>query len=265
MKVDGRTVVVTGGGSGIGAALARRFAAEGARAVVVADLRLEAAQAVAAQCRGPRGEPVGHAAALDAADGAAVERLVDETERAHGPIGLFCANAGVGVPDGPYPADATWQRLWDVHLMGHVHAARALLPRMRPRAGTAQAGWLLFTASAAGLLSQPDAPYAVTKHAAVAHAEWLAIRHGDAVGVSCLCPGAVDTPMLRAEPESRRAAMTAGQAALAPDEVAAIVVRALDEGRFLILTHPQMAQWVRGKAEDPERWIGAMRKAWRGL
>jgi NAD(P)-dependent dehydrogenase (short-subunit alcohol dehydrogenase family) len=259
MKVQGRVVVVTGGGSGIGAALVRRFAAEGARAVVVVDRDEAAARAVAGPCGGK-----GHAAQLDVADGVATAALVERVENELGPIGPFCANAGVGVPEGPYPPDAVWQRLWGVHLMAHVHAARALVPRMTARA-TAQegGGWLLFTASAAGLLSQPDAPYAVTKHAAVAHAEWLAITHGgQGLGVACLCPGAVDTPMLRAEPAARRAAVSTGQAALSADEVAGIVVQGLAEERFLILTQPQVAEWEARKVADRERWLRGMRRAW---
>src|SRR5438874_6002691 len=170
MHVKDRIVVVTGAGSGIGAAMARRFAAEGARAVIVADIDLGSAQQTAAGCR----PAVGRARHVDVADAQDLERLIDDTERDVGPIDLFCSNAGLGVREGSDPTPATWQRLWDVHVMAHVHAARALVPRMRLRGG----GWLLSTASAAGLLSQPDAPYAVTKHAAVAYAEWLAIMHG---------------------------------------------------------------------------------------
>lgn len=258
MKVAGRVVVVTGGGSGIGAALAQRFAAEGASAVLVVDRDAAAANRVAAAC-GSRG----HAAVLDVRDGAATAALVQRVEADHGPIGLYCANAGLGVPEGAYPADAVWQRQWEVHVMAHVHAARALVPRMTARAG---GGWLLFTASAAGLLSQPDAPYAVTKHAAVAHAEWLAIAHGgQGLGVSCLCPGAVDTPMLRTEPEARLNAMLAGQAPLRAEAVADIAVRGLDEERFLILTHAQVGEWEARKIADRERWIRGMRRGWAAL
>jgi NAD(P)-dependent dehydrogenase (short-subunit alcohol dehydrogenase family) len=258
MRVAVRVVVVTGGGSGIGAALARRFAAEGASVVVVADRDAAAAARVAADCGA-----VGHAATLDVRDGAATAALVEQLEARHGPIGLYCANAGLGVPEGAYPADAVWQRQWEVHVMAHVHAARALVPRMTARA---EGGWLLFTASAAGLLSQPDAPYAVTKHAAVAHAEWLAIAHGgQGLGVSCLCPGAVDTPMLRAEPEPRLNAMLADQAPMSATEVADVVVRGLDEERFLMLTHPQVGEWEARKIADRERWIRGMRRAWAAL
>jgi NAD(P)-dependent dehydrogenase (short-subunit alcohol dehydrogenase family) len=194
MRVNDKIVVVTGAGSGIGAAMARRFAAEGAAAVVVADVQPEAAQQVAANCRGPSDIGVGHARRVDVADAADIHRLIDGVERDIGPIGLFCSNAGLGVRESD-PPPQTWQRLWDVHVMAHVHAARALIPRMQASGG----GWLLSTASAAGLMSQFDAPYAVTRHAAVAYAEWLAIMHGgDGIGVSCLCaaqgggPGAVD-------------------------------------------------------------------------
>jgi NAD(P)-dependent dehydrogenase (short-subunit alcohol dehydrogenase family) len=264
VKVEGRTVVVTGAGSGIGAAMARRFAAEGARAVIVADLALDAARAVAEGCRDASGHSVGHAHRLDVADAAATEALIDSVERRHGPIGLFCANAGLGLPGGREPDAATWQRLWDVHVMAHVHAARVLLPRWHERAAAEPKGWLLITASAAGLLSQPDAPYAVTKHAAVAFAEWLAIQHGgEGVGISCLCPGAVDTPLLRAESAERQKLMNAGEAPMPPETVADIVVQGLADERFLILTHPQVAQWVQRKAADPERRIHGIRKGWR--
>jgi NAD(P)-dependent dehydrogenase (short-subunit alcohol dehydrogenase family) len=262
MRLTDKTVVITGAGSGIGAAMARRFAAEGARAVMVADLDLVSAREVAAQCTDGSGRCVGTAERVDVADAAEVERLIEHTERTLGPIDLFCSNAGLGARGGTELPASTWQRLWDVHVMAHVHAARVLVPRMRARGG----GWLLSTASAAGLLSQFDAPYAVTKHAAVALAEWLAITHGgDGIGVSCLCPGTVDTPLLRAESAERQAAMASGDAPMSPEAVADIVVQGLAEERFLILTHPQMAQWVQRKAQDPERWIRGMRRSFKGV
>ncbi|MFO1330744.1 MAG: SDR family oxidoreductase [Rubrivivax sp.] len=261
MKVDGRVVVVTGAGSGIGAALAQRFAAEGAAAVVVTDRYGDAAVAVAATCVGAEGRCVGHALALDVSDGAALDAAIDDIERRLGPIGLFASNAGLGARGGAEVDDAAWQQLWDVHVMAAVHAARVLVPRWTARGG----GWLLITASAAGLLSQPDAPYAVTKHAAVALAEWLAIRHGgQGVGVSCLCPGAVDTPLLRAEPPGRLAAMASGQAPLSPAEVAGIVVQGLADERFLIVTDARVPDWMQRKSADVERWIRGMRRTWAG-
>ena len=257
MQLNGKVVVVTGAGSGIGAAMARRFAAEDALAVVVADLDPAAGAAVAAQCINRAGTCVGSAQRVDVADAADLERLIDATEHSIGPIGLFCSNAGVGAHGGvELPVD-TWQRLWDIHVMAHVHAARLLVPRMRERGG----GWMVATASAAGLLSQFDAPYAVTKHAAVALSEWLAIMHGgEGVGFSCLCPGAVDTPLLRGESAERQAAMAGGEPPMSADAVAEIVVQGLADERFLILTHPEMAQWMQRKAAEPERWIRGMRR-----
>ncbi|MFO1274203.1 MAG: SDR family oxidoreductase [Rubrivivax sp.] len=262
MRVEGKVVVVTGAGSGIGAAMARRFASEGASAVVVADLHLEAAQAVAAECTSRDGNRVGHAHAIDVADADALRALIERVEAAVGPIGLFCSNAGLGLRSGEPVTAEVWQRLWDVHVQAHVTAADALVPRMLARGG----GWLLCTASAAGLLTQFDAPYAVTKHAAVAYAEWLSIRYGDeGLGVSCLCPGAVDTPLLRAETPERLASMAAGVAPMSPDAVADAVVQGLAEERFLILTHPQVADWMQRKAAEPQRWIRGMRRSFKGM
>lgn len=261
MRVQGQVVVVTGGGSGIGSAMARRFAAEGARAVVVADLQARAADEVAAQCTGAEGRCVGHSYVIDVGDAQALQALIAHTEAEVGPIGLFCSNAGLGVRPGSMTSEDTWQRLWEVHVMAHVVAAEALLPRMLARGG----GWLLATASAAGLLSQFDAPYAVTKHAAVAYAEWLSIKYGDqGLGVSCLCPGTVDTPMLRAEAPQRREAMANGLPPMAPETVADIVVQALAEERFLILPHPEIGAWLQHKAADPQRWIRGMRRMFAG-
>ncbi|CAN5340434.1 SDR family NAD(P)-dependent oxidoreductase [soil metagenome] len=251
MQLKDKVVVVTGGASGIGEAMVRRFAAEGARAVVVADRDGARAAAVAARIGG-------HAATLDVSAEGAIARLVDAVETAHGPIDLFCSNAGVTAIGGPELPDADWQRVMDVNLMAHVHAARALLPRMLARGG----GYFLQTASAAGLLSQFDAPYAVSKHAAVAFAEWLSITYGDrGIRVSCLCPGAVDTPMLQAESAPRRALMGQGpQGSIDADAVADKVVEALAEERFLILTHDFVQAQLRRKVDDPERWLRGMRR-----
>jgi NAD(P)-dependent dehydrogenase (short-subunit alcohol dehydrogenase family) len=248
MQLKDRVAVVTGGASGIGLAMARRFVAQGARAVVLADLdRERSAQAAAA---------IGaHAAVLDVAAEGAIERLVGETEARHGPIDLFCSNAGITAIGGPELPDADWLHVMDVNLMAHVRAARALLPRMLARGG----GYLLQTASAAGLLSQFDAPYAVSKHAAVAFAEWLSITYGDrGIRVSCLCPGAVDTPLLQSESATRRALLSQGL--LDADAVAARVVEAIGDERFLILTHDFVQTQLQRKVEDPERWLRGMRR-----
>lgn len=250
MELYDRIVVVTGGGSGVGRAMVQRFAEEGARAVVVADLDLAAAEAVAA------GLP-GHAALVDVSRQADLEALVADVESRYGPVDLFCSNAGVAGEGGPEAADAIWQRNWDVNVMAHVRAARVLLPRMLRRGG----GYLLQTASAAGLLSQFDAPYAVTKHAAVAFSEWLSITYGHrGIGVSCLCPGAVETPMFLAQSERRQALMAGPAGRMSPEAVAASVVDGLREERFLIVPHLKILDYVRGKAEDLEGWLAGMRQ-----
>ena len=248
MQLKDKVVVVTGGASGIGAAMAQRFVREGAKAVVVADRDAARAREVATAIHA---EP----ARLDVTEEADMARLIDETETRHGPIDLFCSNAGSTIAGGPELPDADWRQVIDVNLMAHVHAARALLPRMLARGS----GYLLQTASAAGLLSQFDAPYAVSKHAAVAFAEWLSITYGDrGIRVSCLCPGAVDTPLLRAETDARRELMSTGL--IDADAVAEIVVEALAEERFLILTHGFVQEQIERKAADPDRWIRGMRK-----
>lgn len=248
MQIEDKVIVITGGASGIGLAMGRRFVAEGARAVVLADRDGARAQSEAQRIGA-------HAEALDVAAEGAIEALIDAVDARHGPIDLFCSNAGITATGGAELPDADWQRVMDVNLMAHVRAARALLPRMLSRGS----GYLLQTASAAGLLSQFDAPYAVSKHAAVAFAEWLSITYGDrGIGVSCLCPGAVDTPLLQAESDQRRALLSQGL--LDADAVAAIVVEALAQRRFLILTHDFVQdQWQR-KAADPERWLRGMRR-----
>src|SRR5438309_3079683 len=189
MELADKVVIVTGGGSGIGAALSRRFVAEGARGVAVADVEGGKAAAVAGEL-GDRAMAV----TTDVSVGADVVRLVEQTTDRWGPVDLFCSNAGIAVGGGVEAPDDQWQRIWEVNLMAHVYAARAVLPAMLSRGE----GYLLNTASAAGLLTNLGAaPYTVTKHAAVALAEWLAITHGDAgIKVSCLCPQGVRTPML---------------------------------------------------------------------
>jgi NAD(P)-dependent dehydrogenase (short-subunit alcohol dehydrogenase family) len=253
MHLRDKVVVVTGGASGIGAALCRRFAAEGARAVVVADLDGERAGGVAAACDPPCRTLV---VTVDVASEADVVRLVEQAAAAFGPIDLFCSNAGIMAAGGVELPDSEWRRVWDVNVMAHIHAARAVLPGMLARGE----GYLLQTASAAGLLSQiGSAPYSVTKHAAVGFAEWLAITYGSAgIKVSCLCPQGVWTGMLRQE--SGGIAELLKPAALTPEAVADAVVAGLAEERFLILPHPEVAEYFRRKATDYDRWLRGMRR-----
>jgi NAD(P)-dependent dehydrogenase (short-subunit alcohol dehydrogenase family) len=253
MEIADRHVVVTGAASGIGRAVARRFAAEGARAVVVADLNLEAAQAVAAEFGGL-------AVQTDVSREAEIGELISRATEAHGPIDLFFSNAGVPGPGGgPEAPDDEWQRTWEVNVMAHVWAARALLPDMTARGE----GYLLSTASAAGLLTQVSAlAYSVTKHAAVAVAEWLAIAYGDAgIKVSCLCPQAVRTPMLDLALEDPiGAAPLLSGGLLEPEDVAEAVVDGVREERFLILPHADVARYLAFKGTQPERWLEGMRR-----
>ena len=255
MRIADAVVVVTGAGSGIGAGLARRFVADGARAVVLADRDLAAAAAVAAEL-GDRAAAV----ALDVTDEAAVADLVTTTLARHGRIDLFCANAGVatgaGLHDGPAES---WQRAWDVHVMAHVYAARAVLPAMIAAGG----GYLLNTASAAGLLSAPgDAAYTASKHAAVGFAEWLAYTYRDRnIRVSVLCPMGVDTPLLMdglAAGSPAAAAVAASGPVVGVAEVAEAVVRAVTNEAFLVLPHPQVGKFWASKAADVEGWLTAM-------
>jgi NAD(P)-dependent dehydrogenase (short-subunit alcohol dehydrogenase family) len=249
MQLANKVIVVTGGANGIGRALCRRFAAEKAKAVVVADLQGAAASQVA-------NEIGGMAVEANVAREADVARLVRQVTDKYGAIDLFCSNAGVGALGGADASDAEWQRSWDLNVMAHVYAARAVLPGMLVR----REGYLLQTVSAAGLLTQlGSAPYAVTKHAALAFAEWLVITHGDqGIKVSALCPQGVRTGMLR------RAEFAGGafllETALEPEQVAESVVQGLADERFLILPHPEVAEYFRRKATDYERWLRGMRK-----
>lgn len=250
MDIRDRIIVVTGGASGIGKAMAERFAAEGARHVVVADLDGDGAAAVASAI-GDRASARG----LDVSDAAAVAALVESTESDIGPIDIFCSNAGIGIGRGIDTDDATWETIWQVNTMAHVYAARALVPRMIARGG----GYLVNTASAAGLLSQiGSVTYAVTKHAAVALAEWLSITHGnDGIRVSVLCPQAVNTPMI-AGSESGGVAGVDG--VIEPGVVAGCVVEAIAEERFLILPHAEVGEYIKRKTADYDRWLAGMRR-----
>ncbi len=242
MVITDKIVVVTGGANGIGAALVRRFVAEGARAVVAADLETP--------------EAGGLFIRADVAVEAEVVRLVREVTETYGPIDLFCSNAGIGVQGGAETPDAEWQRIWEINVMAHVWAARALLPGMLARGS----GYFLQTVSAAGLLTQiGSAPYAVTKHAALAFAEWLAVTYGDqGIQVSCLCPQGVNTRMLRNAEFGGGAFLL--ETAIAPEAVAEAAVAGLAEEKFLILPHPEVAEYFRRKASDYDRWLRGMRR-----
>jgi len=249
MKLADKVAVVTGGASGIGRALCRRFAAEGARGVVVSDLDGAGAETVA-------GEIGGLAVAADVSREADVRRLVGESTAAFGAIDLFCCNAGIILEGGPDTPDDQWQRIWQINFMAHVYAARAVLPQMLARGE----GYFLQTASAAGLLTQiGSAPYAVTKHAAVAFAEWLAVTYGArGIRVSCLCPQGVRTNMLAHAEGGPGRFLREG--ALEPEQVAGAVIAGLAEERFLILPHPEVAEYFRRKTDDYDRWLRGMRR-----
>jgi NAD(P)-dependent dehydrogenase (short-subunit alcohol dehydrogenase family) len=249
MQLKDKVAVVTGGANGIGRALCRRFAAEGARGVVVADCDAAAAHQLAEEIDAL-------ALTVDVARESDVRRLVDESIRQYGQIDLFCSNAGIATGGGVDTPDAQWQRIWDVHLMAHVYAARAVLPAMVRRGN----GYLLHTASAAGLLTQTgSAPYSVTKHATVALAEWLSITYGPTIKVSCLCPQGVTTNMiLRADVDPSVEFLRAE--AVTAEDVAEAVIEGLAAEKFLILPHPEVASYFMRKASDYDRWIRGMRR-----
>lgn len=258
MRVAGKNIVVTGAARGIGRALAVRFLQEDAAHVVIADCE---AKRLEESARETGGVPV----VCDVASETQLQRLIDETESTYGPIDLFCSNAGVSCvdPDASNAAAAPiadWNRAWAINVMAHVLAARILVPRFIARGG----GYFLNTVSAAGLLSQiGSAIYSTTKHAALGFAESLAIAHGDrGVRVSALCPQAVDTPMLRHGTEVQRGAGAAASVdgVLTPEQVADCVVEGLASERFLILPHPQVADYVVRKAADYDRWLKGMRR-----
>ena len=253
MDIQGKVAIITGGASGIGAGLAERFAADGARGVVVADIHLAQAEAVAAAINAD-GRQRALAVRCDVSVEADIQALVAATRARFGQVDIFVSNAGIGGGHGGFDvADPVWDKMWQIHGMAHVWAARAVVPEMVARGE----GGFVITASAAGLLNIVEsAPYAVTKHAAVAFAEWLRIAYGRrGVRVSCLCPQGVAT------------AMTAGGAGsaevdgmLSPAQVAADVVAALRDETFLVLPHPEVLTYLRGKTENYDRWLGGMQK-----
>ncbi len=250
MNVMNKIVVITGAGHGIGKALAEKFSGEGA-IVIVTDLDESAANAVASSING-------HAYSLDVSNESEIKQLVETIESKHGPIHLFCSNAGIGLGDGaPWWATSAsndvWEKLWQVNVMSHVYAARACLPYFIKRGF----GWFLNTASAAGLLNQiGDAAYSTTKHAAVGFAESLAITHGDdGIGVSVLAPQGVATRLIGMADGNPTAV-----GVITPKDVADAAWKGLKNGEFMILPHPETKDYFFNKAQDYNRWVGGMRK-----
>jgi NAD(P)-dependent dehydrogenase (short-subunit alcohol dehydrogenase family) len=253
-----KVVVVTGGANGIGRAMCRRFVAEDARAVVVVDRDGDGVQTLVAE--------LGDAAlglTADVAVEADIVNVVEHTEEHFGPIDLFCSNAGIGGGGGIEAPVERWQSVWEINVMAHVFAARAVLPSMLARGD----GYLLNTASAAGLLMNiGNACYTATKHAAVGLAEWLAVAYGDrGIKVSCLCPQGVRTNMLLGAPGDPSTEVVLAQGAIEPEDVADAVVEGLRAERFLILPHPEVADYLRRKVEDPDRWLSGMRRLQRHI
>jgi NAD(P)-dependent dehydrogenase (short-subunit alcohol dehydrogenase family) len=246
MDIKGKVAVVTGGASGIGRATALKFAAEGAAGVVVADLNEEALKTVADQVGGL-------AVRCDVGREDDIKRLVAEAEKRYGRIDVFFSNAGILGGGGPEAPDELWDAMWRIHVMAHVWAARAVVEPMLARGE----GQFIITASAAGLLNIVEsAPYGVTKHAAVAFAEWLSIAYGRrGLDVSCLCPQAVRTGMV---PDDGGSAGIDG--VLSADVVAAEVLETMRQRRFLVLPHPQVLDYMRNKTADYDRWLGGMQK-----
>ena len=246
MRLEDKVIVVTGGGSGIGEGMARRFAREFPRGLVVADIDLDRVTRVAEQIGA-------HPVRTDVSEPEDNRRLVEETEDRFGPVDLFCANAGFGATGDEQTDPDEWNRMWQVNVMSHVHAARFLMPGWL----ASGEGYFLSTASAAGLLTNlKAAQYSVTKHAAVAFAEWLAIAYGRrGLKVSCLCPQAVITGMYKGDGGSAGV-----DGALSAEQVAGEIVKVMGEERFLVLPHPTVLDYMRNKTADYDRWIGGMQK-----
>jgi NAD(P)-dependent dehydrogenase (short-subunit alcohol dehydrogenase family) len=259
MELNDRVVVITGGGSGIGEALARAATGAGARHVVVADLNGDDAQRVAADIGGT-------GVGMDVRDETAIQRLVDSTEDAQGPIDLFVSNAGYVTSAGVEDPTPSIQNMWEVHCLSHIFAARAVLPSMIARGE----GYLLNTASAAGLLTQIGSmSYSITKAAAVSLAEWLSITHyHQGIRVSVLCPQAVRTNIIQNSPDNPRRAdddaweggVASGDGVLEPADVAQICLDAIRDERFLVLPHPEVAGFWSGMTADIDAWLGAMNR-----
>ena len=247
MNLQGKVVVVTGGGSGIGRALCRRFATEGAQSIVVADINRESAKSVASDVNGL-------AVTTNVAVEDDVKALVTRVVEAYGRVDVYCSNAGVAFGGGAEANDDAWRQSWDVNVMAHVYAARAVLPGMLQRGE----GYIVGTVSAAGLLNHVQAaPYSATKAAALSFFEWLSIAYGDeGIRVSAICPQGVKTPMLAQGGE--KGFLQDG--ALEPEDVANAVVKGMQDERFLILPHPEVSDYFLRRATDYDRWLRGMRR-----
>jgi NAD(P)-dependent dehydrogenase (short-subunit alcohol dehydrogenase family) len=246
MRIKDKVIVVTGAANGIGEALARRFKTEGARAIVVADLDGERAAKVASEIGGL-------GMRVDVGKEAEIQNLVQQTVAKFGDIDLFCSNAGIFVEGDIFAPNEVWAKMRDIHVMAHVYAARAVLPRMLERGE----GYLLQTVSAAGLItSLESAIYAVTKHASLALAEWISMTYGDrGIKVSALCPQGVRTNMLMQDPDNFLV-----EGSVSVEHVADCVIEGLDDERFLILPHPEVAEYFGRKSADYDRWLRGMRR-----
>jgi NAD(P)-dependent dehydrogenase (short-subunit alcohol dehydrogenase family) len=262
VKVDGSVVVVTGAGSGIGRSIAAALASAGA-SVVAGDIDASSAAQTAAMIGGI-------SAAADASSTDGIATLLDTARQAFGPVDIYVANAGITGQPGLGDDESAWDQIIDINLRAHIRAAKAVVPEWIERGS----GHFVAVASAAGLLTQLGAaPYSVTKHAAVGFAEWLAITYGDkGIGVSCVCPMGVDTPLLRGMSDSpdaairvAGAAVTSAGAVIDADTVAALVVQAITDGTFLVLPHPEVLTMYQQKGADYDRWIAGMRRYRRSL
>ena len=247
MEVRDKVVVVTGAANGIGRALAKRFSEEGAGKIIIADLDEQGLKRVET-------ETGAESFKTNVASEADIKQLINSCERKYGGIDLLCNNAGIGVNGGPEVPNEEWQKIWEINVMAHVYAARAAIPGMLRRGS----GYILNTASAAGLLSQiGSAPYAVTKHADVSFAEWLAITYGDrGLKVSVLCPQAVRTAMTADDPDG----VASVDGMIEPEQVSEAVVTTLKNESFLVLPHPKVLDYIQRKSGDYDRWIEGMKK-----
>lgn len=256
MEIRNKTVIVTGGGTGIGRALVLAFAQAGARGVAVADIDAAGAAQVAAEAAAAAPDCQVFSQRVDVADAAGVQGLVDVATQRFGQVDVFCSNAGIILRKGLEASADDWQRIWEINVMAHIHAARAVLPQMLARGE----GYFVNTVSAAGLLSQiGSAPYAVTKHAAIGFAEWLSITYGErGIKVSCICPQGVQTKMLFGDDGERKGFLQAGS--VTPEHVAEKTLEGVANESFLILPHPEVLEYYRRKGQDYDRWLRGMRR-----